>query len=366
MPKPNYVLPDYLKQELYKLVCIRLGFPIRSKLDCRKLSEQISYIGLTSISESSLYRLFLLPSCSNRPYLHTLDILARFCGFDGWNDFEEKQNKIDAFVQGFGKYSKTSGPVKSLISVCIHNNEIKPLYYYTEQFEEFDDVEIKVRFAEEIFESTLTNSNNREFFKEFSHFQVIREYFFEFLADPSFSIPDYEDGIIYYLKDIKPQETLKDLRDFVFGNCLLLRYSFTKGQMSKVDEIGEKLFHDLALSETQFDQIGVFPTARYLSCKILYYSFKKEIKLLHDFIDWIFDYLKSGMDKLTREEQRIYLFSLGESLLMAFMIDVSFHERLKQLFSHLFDTMPTMLYDQKLDKIIPYFNQNGSIYHLMR
>ena len=366
MPKPNYVLPNYLKQELYKLVCVRLGFPIRTKLDCRKLSEQITFLGLTSISESSLYRLFLMPSSSNRPYLHTLDILARFCGFDGWNDFEEKQNKLDAFVQGFGKCSKTSSPVKSLISVCIHKNEIKPLYYYTEQFEEVDDVEIKVRFAEEIFESTLTNSNNREFFKEFSHFQVIREYFFEFLADPSFSIPDYEEGIIYYLNDVNPQDTLKDLRDFVFGNCLLLRNAFTKGQLTKVDEIGKKLFHDVTLIETQFDQIGVFPSARYLSCKILYFSVRQEIVLLNELVEWIFSFLQKRMNSLTREEQRIYFFCLGESFLLTSMVNIYFHERLKLMFIHLFDVMPSKLFGQKLSKIIPYFNQNGSIYHLLQ
>lgn len=365
MPKPNYVLPDYLKQELYKLVCIRLGFPIRSKLDCRKLSEQITHVGLTSISESSLYRLFLLPGSSNRPYLHTLEILARFCGFNDWNDFEEKQNKLDAFAMGFGKSSKFSSPMKSLISVCIHNNEIKPLYYYTEQFEELEDVEIKVKFAEEIFESTLTNADNKYFFKEFSHIPVIREYYFEFLADPTFSISDYEVGIQYYLEDLRPGEKLKDLRDFVFGNCLLLRFYFSKGHWAKMASKAQELFHDNPLNEYQMEQIGVFPTARYLSCKILYLGFINEMNALRELVEWIFEFLRVRMYSLSREEQRIFFYSIGESFLMNTMVDLYFHDRLKLMFAHIFDIMPNKLFNQKLEKIIPYFNQNGSIYHLL-
>jgi hypothetical protein len=365
MPKPNYVLTDYLKQELYKLVCIRLGFPIRSKLDCRKLSEQISQEGLSSISESSLYRLFLHRGSSNRPYLHTLEILARFCGFTGWVDFEEQQNKIDKFVRGFGMFPQNKTKVKSLIAVCIHTEEIKPLHHYTEQLNDIEDVEIKVKFAEEIFQSTLTNKDNRLFFREFCRIPIIREFYFEFLADPTFSIPNYEEGIQYYLSGLRKEEHLKDLQDFVFGNCLLFRHYFVSGQLEKARSIGDDLYHHMDLNESQFNEIGVFPTARYLSCKILYFEMKKDKRQMSEFIELLFHDLPEKMVGKTKEEQRIFFFSLGECFIMSTGIDLHFHDRLKSLFAQLFDVMPTKLYDQKLDKIIPYFNQNGSIYHLL-
>ncbi len=365
MPKPNYVLSDYLKQELYKLVCIRLGFPIRSKLDCRKLSEQITVEGLSSISESSLYRLFLLRGSLNRPYLHTLDILARFCGFKGWNDFEEQQNKIDTFVRGFGKFPQNKLTVKSLITVCIHTEEIKPLYYYTEQFNEVDDTEIKVKFAEEIFHSTLTNSDNRLFFREFCGFPIVREYFFEFLADPTFSIPNYEEGILCYLKGLRGDDSVKDLRDVVFGNCLLLRHYFINQQRAKALLIGEKLFVHLNVNEHQLNDIGVFPSARYLSCKILFIELNGDTHEMREFIEWMFEWMTKRIHYQTIEEQRIIFYSVGECFLLSALIDLHFHDRLKALFSQLFDVMPNKLFHQKLHKIIPYFDQNGSIYHLL-
>ncbi len=365
MPKPNYVLSDYLKKELYKLVCIRLGFPIRSKLDCRKLSEQISNEGHSSISESSLYRLFLQRGSSNRPYLHTLEILARFCGFTGWNDFEEQQNKLDSFVRGYGRFPQNKFPLKSLISVCIHTNEIKPLIHYTEQFNDIADVDLKVKFAEEIFHSTLTNSDNRLFFREFCRFPVIREFYFEFLADPTFSIPNYEEGMHYYLSGLRKDEHLRDLQDYVFGNCLLFRHYFISGQLEKARAIGEELYERMNLSENQLNDIGVFPTARYFSCKIIYFELKKDRAQMSEFIEVLFDYLDRKMANQTLVEQRIFFFSLGECFIMSTTIDLHFHERLKGIFSHLFDVMPSKLYQQKLSKIIPYFDQNGSIYHLL-
>ncbi|MEN9400557.1 MAG: hypothetical protein RL632_1660 [Bacteroidota bacterium] len=365
MPKPNYVLSDYLKKELYKLVCIRLGFPIRSKLDCRKLSEQITTEGHSSISESSLYRLFLHHGSSNRPYLHTLDILARFCGFNGWNDFEEQQNKLDSFVRGYGLFPQNRTSLKSLISVCIHTDEIKPLIHYTEQFNDITDVDLKVKFAEEIFQSTLTNSDNRLFFRQFCRFPVIREYYFEFLADPSFSIPNYEEGIHCYLSGLRKDERLRDLQDYVFGNCLLFRHYFISGQLNKAGSIGKELYERMNLNENQLTEIGVFPTARYFSCKIIYFELKKDKKRMTELIEELFDYLERKMVGQTREEQRIFFFSLGECFILSTLIDLQIHDRLKVMFSHLFDVMPSKLYDQKLDKIIPYFNQNGSLYHLL-
>ena len=365
MPKPNYVLSDYLKQELYKLLSIRIGFPIRSKLDCRKLSEQITNEGLSSVSESSLYRLFLLRGSSNRPYLHTLNILARFCGFKDWNDFEEQQSKLDTFVRGFGKFPQNKSTVKSLISVCIHSDEIKPLYFYTEQFNEIIDLEIKVKFAEEIFHSTLTNSDNRLFFREFCRFPIIREFFFEFLADPTFSIPNYEEGILCYLNGLRGDENVKDLRDLVFGNCMLFRHYFIKGQRDKALEIGRKLFVNLALNQHQLNEIGVFPSARYISCKILFFEISGDKVQMREFIEWMFELITKQRLSQTIEEQRITFYSLGECFLLSSLIELHFHERLKALFSQLFDVMPSKLFHQKLDKIIPYFNQNGSLYHLL-
>lgn len=151
MPKPNFVITGFQKNELYKQLCLQIGFPIRTKLDCKKVSELIEHAGLSSISESTIYRLFLLSTNENHPYLHTLNILVQFCGYQDWNEFETVQNESEQFVFGFGKFQTNNSNFKSLIAVCIHTDELKPLLLYTEQFDGHTNEIHKAKFAEEIF-----------------------------------------------------------------------------------------------------------------------------------------------------------------------------------------------------------------------
>lgn len=247
MPKPKYLLSEYNKKEIFKKLCIQVGFPIFTKLDCKKVSELIAESGFSGISESTIYRLFLWKGNKNRPYLHTLNTLAQFCGYSSWNDFEIQQQEIDSFVLGYGKFQNSKVEVKSLISICIHENELKPLYTYTEQFESIDDFEIKSTFAKEIFNSTLTNTNNEQFFKTFHHFPIIREFYFELLADPSFSIPNYESGIELYLKNIKPENSLKDLQDFYLWKLSLVPTLFSIQEASKSEKTRENVVRKFSI-----------------------------------------------------------------------------------------------------------------------
>jgi hypothetical protein len=362
MPKPNFIITDFQKNELFKKLCIKVGFPIRTKLDCKKVSELIEQAGLPGVSESTIYRLFLLKQYTNQPYLHTLNIFATFCGFNDWADFEEIQAETEDFIHGFGKFQTKSNQFKSLIAICIHSDELKPLEKYTEQFENTTAPHFKEKFAEEIFQAVLTNKNNETFFKSFYHFSVIREYFFEILADPTFSIPGYEAGIKYYLKDLNHETSTKDLQDLVFGNCLLFRHYYVSKQIEKAKEIGRFLFSELNLTPDHLAAIHVFPVARYLACRLMYLEFQQHIQQAHDFFDSICEDISSKMTRLTIEEQRILFYSLGEALVMSAVFTPIQHQQLKELFAHLFQSLPNRVLDQKLDKIVPYFNKNSSIF----
>jgi hypothetical protein len=362
MPKPNFILTDFQKNELYKKLCTKIGFPIRTKLDCRKLSELIEKEGLQSISESTIYRMFLLKGNSNQPYLHTLNIFARFCGFEDWNNFEKAQMEAEQFLFGFGKFHQKQPNFKSLITVCIHTQELKPLSFFTEQFEGEVQQYYKEKFAEEIFQAVLSNTNNEMFFKKFHHFPVIREYFFELLADPTFSIPGYEVGINYYLKGLQHETSTKDLQDVIFGNCLLFRHYFITKQHEKAAQIGRFLFDELQLTTAQLETIHMFPIARYFSCKLLYLEMQQEVSKAYEFFESIVDDISSKMDKLSVEEQRILFYSFGEALVMSSSFTSWHHQQWKDLFAHLFQQFPNHLFHQKLDKIVPYFNKNSSVY----
>lgn len=362
MPKPNFVLSQHQKTELFKKLCIHVGFPIRTKLDCLKVSELIDQAGLPGISESTIYRLFLLPKNSNQPYLHTLNILAKFCGYNSWNTFELEQLEVEKMMFGFGKFEAKNTAFKSLITVCIHNNELKPLLTYTAQFEQFNAYPYQEKFAEEIFQAVLTNKNNEDFFQKFSHFSVIRNQFFEILADPTFSIPNYETGLKYYLKDLNYEKSVKDLQDTLFGNCLLFRHYYVTQQTDKAIQLGKFLFKELNLNDAQLARIHVFPVARYIACQLMYFDILQQQKQLFTYFDQIIFELSQKMDSYTNEEQRILFYSIGEALVMNSMSTKTQHEQLKTIFKHLFDAFPKRLFEQKLDLIVPYFNKNSSIY----
>ena len=362
MPKPNFVISGYQKNELYKQLCIKIGFPIRTKSDCRKVSELIDQAGLASISESTIYRLFLLKTNNNQPYLHTLNSLAQFCGYRDWNEFEQIQNEAENFVFGFGKIQQGNANFKSLISICIHTNELNPLLHYTEQFEQEIQTHYKEKFAEEIFQAVLTNKNNELFFKKFSHFSVISEQFFEILADPTFSIPGYEEGIKYYLKNLKHEASNKDLQDVVFGNCLLFRHYFLTQQHEKAKATGRFLFDELTLTKEQLANIHIFPVARYYACRLMYLDMQEQIKQTQTLFEMLIEELTAQVPKLSIEEQRILFYSIGEALVLNSILNQRQQEQLKGIFKHLFDFLPQRLLNQPLNKIVPYFNKNSSIY----
>lgn len=52
MPKPNFIITDFQKNELFKKLCVKVGFPIRTKLDCKKVSELIEQAGLPEIGRA--------------------------------------------------------------------------------------------------------------------------------------------------------------------------------------------------------------------------------------------------------------------------------------------------------------------------
>ena len=342
MPKPNFVLNDFHKREIFKKICMRVGFPIRTKLDCKKVSELIEKEGLIGVSESTIYRLFLFNGSSNRPYLHTLNVLANFTGFIDWNDFEAQQNKIDSFLFGFGKF-EVNGKIDSLISVCIRTNELKPLFTYSLQLNEINDSSLKGKFAEEIFKATLLNSDNELFFKNFYKLPVIRE---------------------YYLKDLKPEESLKDLQDYIFGNCLLFRHYYMTKKIDKAQKVGRLLFDELSLTEQQLSEIHIFPIARYLSCKLLYLDLNHRINEIAEFQAWLILHLTKEIIKLPESDQRILFYCIGESFILNSYITLKEQNQFKELFAHLFELYPKQLFDKNLEKIVPYFNRNGSVYLL--
>lgn len=61
--------------------------------DCKTLSAQISDKTSHTVSETTLKRIYGFAFSKFKPSLFTIDVLSNYCGYNGWEDFCEKQDK---------------------------------------------------------------------------------------------------------------------------------------------------------------------------------------------------------------------------------------------------------------------------------
>ncbi|HMG08820.1 MAG TPA: hypothetical protein VK609_09935 [Mucilaginibacter sp.] len=61
--------------------------------DCKVLSAQISVKTNHTVSETTLKRIYGFALSKFKPSLFTIDVLSNYCGYKGWEDFCEKQDK---------------------------------------------------------------------------------------------------------------------------------------------------------------------------------------------------------------------------------------------------------------------------------
>ena len=128
MPKPKYKISDYLLSSLKSKLEEKLSFRIFSKLDCKKISELIQEKSAQTISESTLYRLFIWGENKNSPYIHSLDILAQFIDYKDWFSLEKNLNHMGEF-QSLYSGIFNSQEYKSLLNFNIHNNSLMYQFY---------------------------------------------------------------------------------------------------------------------------------------------------------------------------------------------------------------------------------------------
>ena len=360
MTKQLYNFNAYLAQELNIQLMKKLGYSIKSKSDCSKLSELIFKEGLGLISQSTLCRMLLYDK-DHKPFFSTLNIIAWYLGFIDWNDFS-KTIKIKK------QYSYNNGHVpndrieKSLIYHCIQYKSYKPL---AELFNNTIDIEqeAKDNITLALYDSLLATSNTMSFFKYFGNNTFVRESFFEYGVDPSFRIANYEEGFNIYIRNYNPSSSLLDMQSYIFGNCVLLRHYYNKGTFDKALFISMKLYDKMLLSETELEHIYIFPRLRYLSLKLVYLKLINENKtLFEDYVHYLIEYAKALYASLTSIERRILFYTIADVFLMT-KINKKHQDQLKAVFENEFSLFPDGVLHKPLTKVLTYFEPNGLLQH---
>lgn len=360
MPKPINKISDYNFSCLKSKLEEKLTFRILTKLDCKKASEAIQFESDKSISESTIYRLFLLAGNKNTPYLHTLDILAQFIGYADWFSLEKYFTEITNFQHLYGVFPDRQ-QYMSLLSFNIHHGSLKPLYHFLEQFPTDISFDKKVILGEDIYKSLKTNPNgNLEFYKQFHLLPIIREGFFEIFADPNFSVPDYDIGLSYYLNTIKPHHSIKALQDYIFANSLLLRYNFLKGKRDKVLTLGKDLYLELSLSEKDVNEMYVFPKMRYF-CYRLFFD-EATVGFNQNYFDWLLDFIFRELENINLIEKRIIIHTVCDTLQIYPKLQEEIFNQLVLKCPKVFTKFPSYFFKLPMKERLPFLDPNSATF----
>jgi hypothetical protein len=357
MPQPKYKISKQLLKSLKWELEKKVYYPINSKLDCNKVGELILKTTGKSVSESTLYRMLLRPDNQHSPYLHTLEILAVFLNYKNWFELENRLFELIQFQYTFGAIPNDTN-YTSLLSYNLRVDSLKPVYQFFEQFSSDLSLDKKAILGEEIFLSLKNCNNNLNFFKQFHSLPIVREGFFEIFADPDFTLPNYETGLTYYLKGIKPHDSLKSFQDYLFANSLLLRHYFISGEKDKVLKIGSLLYKNLEIDKNILNEIYIFPKIRYFSYKLFYNYVQKGFDELY--WEWLYDYSITTCADLPELEKRIVIHTILDVLQIDTIRQEKIYNNFKVLYPDLFSLHPTYVNKLSMSEKIDYLDANGS------
>lgn len=358
MPRPTHELSPFVYSELRKHIRIKTGLLIQTKPECERLALLIKEQTNNLISTSTLYRIFISEE-NTKPYLNTLNALSLFCGFKDWYEFEHYVNEQARFDFSYGKIHINEKPVSSFIRICIHNNQLEILHKYAAQFPNDIEFDKKIRIGYEFYLSLLDNPNsNIVFFEQFSSLPIIREAFFEYMADPDFKIKDYEYGLLCYLKYCTPPKNLTDYRDIIFAKSLLFRHYYLSADKQKANKIGQELYQNGLTDLFDLESLYIFPKLRYLAYRLLYKKMFAEPDTVHTYRQFLLDYAQANLSSWSVFEQSVVLYNLAEVFVMTYT-EKTINDKLKSIFQDLITKLPKSLQNKPLYKILPHFEGNA-------
>ncbi len=355
MPKPLLEISPLVLKKFKQEVFLNIGFVVRSKSDCKKLSELMTNYDNQSLSESTLYRFFFKTPDQHHCYQNTLDKLAAFAKLDSWDVFCRTNNFEYNYTISNGFLNNQNA---SLIKRCIYNDEYKSLGGFMEDLPKNIDDNLKRVITLEIYIALLNNKkSNLAFYKNLSGISSIRSLFFENGIDPEFKIPDYEIGLQYYLKNVDFTKSQKDLQDYIFANCILFRYYYKAGNKDLALFYGSLLYEKNGFTLQSLSSIDIFPKSRWVGYQLLYYKLMENIKLYERSENEIIDFGRKQFPKNENFNNKIILYNTLDT----FHICNSKPTVINKIKKVFVDILPEITQLNSFDSLMRHLEPNGLI-----
>jgi hypothetical protein len=114
-----------------------LGFDLSGKQACQELCDAIREKNGENISSSTLYRMLVQADNETVPYMHNLNLLADFCGYDDWMQFEKVQETIIYELPEHPEnWLKSKDSIRSLLQILVLENEQEVIRHFFKEEQE--------------------------------------------------------------------------------------------------------------------------------------------------------------------------------------------------------------------------------------
>lgn len=356
--RKQHTLSSFGILELKSQIEVKLCFRITSKPDCKKLSEVLLLAGFGSVSETTLYRLFVNYS-GIVPYQSTLNILVAYIGFSSWEDFSEAiNNKSQNNLKIINKQVISEN---GLLYQCIALEADKPLRAY---FESLSDKSYEHQFLAglDVFDSLRQVKNQKRFFTTFIKNDFVKQYVLEYLFDPAFRIKDSDYAYSLYAKKLNPSFTLDDLQDFVFSQSVLFRYYYLQGALDKAIAVGKKIYVSNPIENNEIEALFIFPRIRYKAYKLWFLELTGNDKTsIEDYVIELLDYARINYSKPDVIYKKIIFQAIAEVFCHS-TVDSKYHSILKEIFKNEYALLPEKIFEKSIKNALPYFEANGLLH----
>ena len=358
MTKSRYNLNTFTISELKSQIAIKLCFPINSKPDCKKLSEVLLLEGYGSVSETTLYRLFVNYS-GIIPYKNTLDVLVQYIGYSTWENFLAEIENTNP--KNLNIINKQAINENGLLYHCIALEADKPLQAYFESISN-KSYEHQFRVGLDVFDSLQQIKNPKRFFNKFIKNDFVKQYVLEYLFDPAFRIKDADYAYSLYPNDLKPSFTQNDLQDFVFSQSVLFRHYYLKGALNKAEAVGKKIYVSNPFENKEIESLFVYPKIRFKAYKIWFLELTGSDKIIiEDYVVELLDNIRNSYFSLDAIAKRAVFHAIAEVFCYS-EVDCKYHLLLKEIFKNEYALLPEKLFEKSIKNALPYFEANGLLH----
>ena len=358
MRNHNFPFHSFTLLELKSQIEVKLCFPISGKPDCAKLSEVLFLEGYGSVSETTLYRLFVNYS-GIVPYKNTLDKLVNYIGYPTWENFLEAiENKSPNNLTLVNKHVINE---KGLLYQCIALEADKPLQAYFESLSD-KSYDHQFRVGLDVFDSLQQVENPKRFFTTFIKNDFVKQYVLEYLFDPAFRIKDSDYAYSLYANTLKPSFTLPDLQDFVFSQSILFRYYYLSGALDKAAAVGKKIYVSNPIENNEIEALFIYPKIRYKAYKIWFLEMSGRNKTsIEDYVIELLEYAKITYTLLDALCKKAVFQAIAEVFCHS-KVAIKYHLLLKEIFINEYALLPEKLFEKSIKNALPYFEANGLLH----